>query len=64
MIQLQYWNGTEWIDVGEPWANETIAWMSLGGDDVNYRTIDTRTEKILTDKNISIISLYKECFKR
>lgn len=52
MIQLQYWNGTEWIDVGKPWANEFIAWISLGGDDVNYRTLDIETGKVLTDKSI------------
>lgn len=50
MIQLQYWNGTEWIDIGEPWIHEFIAWASLGGDDINYRTINTETGKVLTDK--------------
>ena len=52
MIQLQYWNGTKWIDIGEPWTHECIAWVSLGGDDINYRTVDTETGKVLTDKRI------------
>ena len=52
MIQLQYFNGKKWIDVGEPWNNEFIAWISLGGDDLNYRTIDAETGKVLTDKSI------------
>ena len=52
MIQLQYWNGTEWIDIGEPWHDEFIAWISLGGDDINYRTLDIKTGKVLTDKSI------------
>lgn len=53
MIQLQYWDGLKWIDVGTPWANERIAWISLGGDDVNYRTINIKTGKVLTDKRLN-----------
>lgn len=49
MIKLQYNNGHQWIDCGE-FYNENIAWMSLGGDDLNYRTIDL-TGKVLTDKS-------------
>ena len=52
MVQIQYWNGSEWINVGEPWAHEWIAWVSLGGDDVNYRTIEVDTGKVLTDKRL------------
>ncbi|HZJ98859.1 MAG TPA: hypothetical protein VFC79_02580 [Tissierellaceae bacterium] len=50
MIQLQYWNGVEWTNVGEPWVHEFIAWISLGGDDLNYRTIEIETGKVLTSK--------------
>lgn len=49
MIQLQYYNGTEWIDVSL-WANETLAWVSLGGDNYNYRTLDAEGI-VLTDKS-------------
>ena len=49
MIELQYFNGTEWITVST-WANEWMAWVSLGGDDYNYRTID-ENGKVLTDKS-------------
>ncbi len=47
MVQIQWWNGTEWIDVGEPWANEDWAWASLGGDNNNYRIINLLTKEIL-----------------
>ncbi len=49
MIKLQYFNGTEWITVST-WASEWMAWVSLGGDDYNYRTID-ENGKVLTDKS-------------
>lgn len=49
MIKLQYFNGTDWATVST-WGNETIAWVSLGGDDYNYRTID-ENGKVLTDKS-------------
>lgn len=52
MVQIQYWNGMEWVNVGNLWANERLAWISLDGDDINYRTIDVETEKTLTDKRI------------
>jgi hypothetical protein len=49
MIRLEYFNGTEWILVDE-WVNEKLAWVSLGGDDFNYRTVD-ENGVILTDKS-------------
>ena len=52
MVQLQYWNGIKWVDVGKPFTNETVAWVFLGGDDVNYRTVDIETGKVLTDRSI------------
>lgn len=51
-IQLQHWNGIEWVNIGEPWAHEFIAWASVATDDINYRTIDIKTKKVLTDKSI------------
>lgn len=48
MITLQYFNGKEWVDVST-WSDEVWAWMSLGGDDHGYRTIDSNG-KVLTDK--------------
>jgi hypothetical protein len=50
MITLQYFNGTEWINCGKPWASEHLAWISLGGDDYGYRTVD-ENGTILTDKS-------------
>lgn len=51
MITLQYFNGDEWIDAGD-FATELMAWISLGGDDLNYRTVDSNGN-ILTDKSIN-----------
>jgi hypothetical protein len=48
MIELQYFNGVEWATVST-WANEWMAWVSLGGDDYNYRTVG-EDGKVLTDK--------------
>lgn len=49
MVVLQYFNGKEWVKVST-WVNEHLAWVSLGGDDYNYRTID-KNGKVLTDKS-------------
>lgn len=49
MTDLQYFNGTDWLLVGE-FFNESFAWISLGGDDSNYRTLDSEG-KVLTDKS-------------
>jgi hypothetical protein len=45
MIELQYFNGKEWVTV-EIFYNERIAWISLGGDDFNYRTVDSITPNL------------------
>lgn len=50
MINLEYWNGGQWVYVSE-WTIEPMAWISLGGDDFNYRTVDAETGKVLTDKS-------------
>lgn len=49
MIELQYFDGMEWIKVST-WHNEEFAWVSLGGDNYNYRTID-EDGNVLTDKS-------------
>lgn len=48
LITLQYFDGVEWIDVSQ-WVNDAMAWVSLGGDDFNYRTIDS-SGNIITNK--------------
>jgi hypothetical protein len=50
MIRLEYFNGKEWVKAGE-FFNENVAWISLGGDDINYRTVDSDTDEVLTDKS-------------
>jgi expansin (peptidoglycan-binding protein) len=50
MVKLQYFNGKKWIDCGE-FHNERIAWISLGSDNLNYRTID-ENGAVLTDKSV------------
>ncbi len=50
MVNLEYWNGSQWNYVSE-WSVEGMAWISLGGDDINYRTINAETQEVLTDKS-------------
>jgi expansin (peptidoglycan-binding protein) len=50
MVTLQYFNGTEWVYVSQ-WNHEKFAWLSLGGDDLNYRTIDDMGN-VLTDRSV------------
>jgi len=50
MITLQYFNGDKWIECGN-FYEENLAWISLGGDDIGYRTVDKETGKVLTDKS-------------
>jgi len=47
MIELQYFDGVNWITV-DTWVNEELAWISLGGDNYNYRTVD-KDGNVLTD---------------
>jgi hypothetical protein len=49
MITLQYFDGNEWVNVGN-WHHEWMAWDSLGGDDFNYRTLD-ESGMVLTDRS-------------
>lgn len=49
MITLQYFNGKDWVYAGQ-FHNEEFAWISLGGDDLDYRTIDSNGN-VLTDKS-------------
>lgn len=53
MIKLQYFTGSKFIDCGD-WHHENLAWVSLGGDDANYRTVDSETGKVLTDKTTKV----------
>lgn len=48
MFRLEYFNGKTWVHCGE-WANETLAWISLGGDDKGYRTVNIETNQVMTD---------------
>lgn len=48
MIELQWFDGIKWIPVSK-WANEELAWISLGNDNVNYRTVDYKGN-VLTEK--------------
>lgn len=49
MINLEYFNGEKWVPAGGPFINETIAWISLGRDNINYRTV-TEEGKVLTER--------------
>ena len=51
-INLEYFDGKNWISASDsPWHSEQMAWVSLGGDDFNYRTVDASTGEVLTDKS-------------
>lgn len=50
MVDLEYFNGTEWVKTGS-FGGENIAWWSLGGDDHNYRTVNAETGAVLTDRS-------------
>lgn len=39
MVRLEFFNSKEWVFVGE-YANENIAWITLGGDNFNYRVVN------------------------
>lgn len=49
MITLEYFTGKEWVFV-EEWHTENLAWISLGADNFDYRTVD-ENGKVLTDKS-------------
>lgn len=52
MIRIEYFNGDDWVSTGQKFYNELMAWASLGGDDLNYRTVDDKTGEVLTDKQV------------
>lgn len=47
MILIEYFNGKKWIPTGGQFSNESVAWISLGKDCLNYRTKDKETGKVL-----------------
>lgn len=56
MITLQHYNGKKWVDCST-WTHEELAWMSLGKDNVGYRTVDGKGE-VLTDKSTTRPCMY------
>lgn len=46
MITLEYFNGKEWIFAGEYESNH-IAWLVLGPDYENHRTVDENGKVIM-----------------
>lgn len=53
MIKLEYWIGDKWVPAGE-FHNEWTAWVSLGADNLNYRTVD-EDGNVLTDKSLNTL---------
>ena len=49
-IKLEYWNGAEWVFVSD-WYSEAFAWLSLGCDNYNYRTVDENGKVLNTSDN-------------
>ena len=51
-VKLEYWDGEKWIPASRTlFENEAFAWISLGIDNKNYRTVDAKTGRVLTDKS-------------
>jgi len=54
MITLEYFDGEKWIQAGE-FYTEHAAWISLGSDNENYRTVDENgrviRENLMDDSN-------------
>jgi hypothetical protein len=50
-VMLEYFDDKEWVHAGGPFGSEHMGWVSLGGDDHNYRTVDMRSGEVLTDKS-------------
>lgn len=50
MITLQWWNGMCWINCAGSFTREASAWISLGDDNYNYRTLDS-DGNVLTDNS-------------
>ncbi len=46
IVRLEYFDGKKWIPAGA-FEREDFAWISLGGDDRNYRTVEAATGKVL-----------------
>ena len=42
MVTLEYFDGEKWAFVGT-YPNAKVAWVALGSDNHNYRTIDEGT---------------------
>lgn len=49
MIELEYFDGQHWVPAGS-FYSEHLAWISLGGDNLDYRTVDS-AGVVLTDKS-------------
>lgn len=62
MIKLQFFDGKHWITVSE-WVSEHLAWISLGGDDINYRTIDEDGNVLTVKTDASVCDRCKSIAK-
>ncbi len=50
MVKIEYFNGKEWVPTDGLFGNELLAWVSLGSDYRNYRTVDADTGEVMTDQ--------------
>ncbi len=53
MVILQYLHRGKWVDCGEFYSDH-LAWISLGGDDFNYRTIDRESGEVIVSKSSNL----------
>jgi len=51
MVKLEWFNGKDWVECGEYISNHA-AWVSLGHDNINYRTLD-ENGNVIMDTQVS-----------
>jgi hypothetical protein len=49
-IRLEYWNGEEWMEAGTFISSES-AWVFLGSDNMNYRSVHVPTGEVLLNNS-------------
>lgn len=57
-INLEYFNGTEWIHVDGFKTNE-LAWITLGADNRDYRTVDSKG-RVIEEARVNSTKINKD----
>lgn len=46
-VNLEWFDGEKWNQAGGPYFNDEMAWVSLGSDNLNYRTVHAETGEVV-----------------